>query len=246
MSDGAVDDGTVRELAVESEAFGVAVAHVGLDGATPERLEGLEGRARALGARCLLGELNPERSHAVVLVQDHGWRLAETNITLRRRAGAARAPRTPPPGLAVVDDHAEGAVAALGDLVEPLLRWQGPTHDPHLGPGAARRLLGRHLADAAARDGARLLVALGDDGPAGFATVVTGPTPRLSLLSVRRPGDGTSDALVGRVLADAEGDVDAGPVASGDLHGLRSLERMGFMMATSRYRYHRWPEEGAT
>jgi dTDP-4-amino-4,6-dideoxy-D-galactose acyltransferase len=242
--------GLVEPLAWDSEFFGLPIARVALDGATPETLREIETEARDLGIACLYGSLDPVALDTAYLVQTLGYRLVEVAQLLSRPADL---PYTPKPTVSVVR---RGGVADLPLLEEPIVRlapWSRFAADPRFGPDAARRMF-RAWVERAARDGEEymLLISEDDEGVNGLSTHVRSPVPCIDLCGVTKPGTGAAQALMagffewgaGHAL-HAGNELLAGPVAARNVAVLRYCEGCGFMVTRTRYLFHRWLDEDA-
>lgn len=166
-----------------------------------------------------------------------GWSVVDVTVTLAREPGVE-----PRAGVWSI-----GAPAA-GDR-DGLLGIARDDYDVsrfHLDPQIPDTMAGRIKRDwlAACLDGERgdrVLVAAGDDGPAGFLAVLRTPaTQVIDLIAVRAAarGTGAGRALVSHLLAESGETVEVGTQIA-NVNALRFYESLGFRARESRYVLHR-------
>lgn len=236
---------TVHALAWDSEFFGFPIGRVDLDGADAGSFPEIDEAARALGLDCLYASLDPKHLETTYLAQQHGYRLVEVAMDLDHRTSviAHQPPTASTARIGTPDD-----VAALAEDIALIAPWSRFAVDPRFGLSAARRMHQAWAERAARADEGRMLIVAEDaDGITGFSTQTAyeDPEPRIDLIASTKPSSGAAQALVAFAF-DMFGDTRSwgGPIAARNITSLRFCENMGYRVATSRYLYHRWFDEG--
>jgi hypothetical protein len=237
-----------RELAWDSEFFGVPIGRIDLDGADAATIVMAESDARAAGVACLYGDLDPSAPDAIDLVQRLGYRLMEVALDLAHSTSvlAQRPPTTSTVRRGTVED-----VAQLADQIAVVAPWSRYAVDSRFGACAAMAMH-RAWAQRAAEGGAgrELLVAEADGAITGMLTLSapTGPgaatEPRIDLIASTEYRSGTAQALVAHAFDGfGPGLSRGGPIAARNVASLRFSELMGYRVARARYLFHRWLDE---
>ena len=230
----------VEPLPWDTDFFGVAMGRVALDDATPALLDAIDDEARDPGITCLTGYLDPTRSDAARLVQDHGHLLVEGGLYFDRPAIPLEVPPTPGrirPGR--VED-----LDVLATCIAGIAPWSRFAVDPRFGVGAAHRLYEAWIRRAASdeTDTYGMAVVETEGEITGFVTYQRAPEPLMDLLVVLDRGSGTARALLDHVLrwADRGGALDAGPAAVRNVAIMRYLNHCDFRVTGARTVFHRW------
>jgi len=230
----------IERLEWDSEFFGVPIGRVSLDGVDAATLAAIDGEARDKGIECLYGSLTASTGTIGYLVQEHGHRLVEVNLTFGRPAG----PFTAKPTESVCRRGTVDDLALLEEPIAELAPWSRFATDPRFGSDAAFRMHTAWVARAARDDDRMLAITENERGVSGISTQVRNPVPRVDLMGVVQQGSGASWALMNE-LVDWAGpvDIEAGPCAARNIAPLRFLEHCGFAMVRSAYTFHRWLDE---
>ncbi|MBX3285054.1 MAG: hypothetical protein KF703_06900 [Actinobacteria bacterium] len=234
----------IAPLHWDSAFFGLAIGRVAHPVAHAADAADLEAEGRERGFDCLYLDVEAAPDHPTVLLQDLGYRLVEVALDLVHPTNVLT---TCPPTRSVVRWGGSGDAEDAGRQAEGAAPWSRFAVDPRFGPEAAVRVLHARVARAAAgEDGHRLLVAEDDHGVTGVATVVDADAPerRIDLIASDRPGSGAAQALVTFAFGRfGPGRSRGGPIAARNVASLRFSLAMGYQVAHTRYRYHRWLDE---
>jgi len=166
-----------------------------------------------------------------------GWSVIDVTVTLAREPGFE-----PRAGVWSVDTAVAGDRDGLLAIAQDDYDVSRFHLDPQIPGAVARRI--KHDWLAACLDGKRgdrVLVAAGDDGPAGFLAVLRTPaTQVIDLIAVRAAarGTGAGRALVAHLLAESGETVEVGTQIA-NVGALRFYETLGFTARDTRYVLHR-------
>lgn len=165
-----------------------------------------------------------------------GWSVVDVTVTLSREPGIE-----PRAGTWSIDGPAAADRDALLAIAQDDYEVSRFHMDPRIPDAVARRIKRDWL--AACLDGERgdrVLVAAGDDGPAGFLAVLRKPAAQvIDLIAVRAAarGTGAGRALVTHLLAESETTIEVGTQIA-NVGALRFYEALGFRARDTRYVLH--------
>lgn len=165
-----------------------------------------------------------------------GWSVVDVTVTLSRDPGVESGAGAWRVGAA--EDGDRDALLAIAHDDYDVSRFH---LDPQVSNAVARRIKRDWL--AACLDGERgdrVLVAVGDDGPAGFLAVLRTPAAEvIDLVAVQAAarGAGAGRALVARLLAESETTIEVGTQIA-NVAALRFYEALGFRARDTRYVLH--------
>lgn len=195
------------------------------------------GDAPDAGAAAFLQTRVPATDVArVTALERAGWSVVDVTVTLSRSPGiepGAGAWRVEPAA-----DRDRDALLAIAHDDYDVSRFH---LDPQVPDDVARRIKRDWI--AACLDGERgdgVLVAAGDDGPAGFLAMLRTPTAQvIDLIAVRAAarGTGAGRALVTRLLAESETTIEVGTQIA-NVAALRFYEALGFRARDTHYVLH--------